>query len=409
VTPALRRRSSGARRNDAPISRLPRLHVEFAFPARQAPAHRPFESSRPTGLRMGVRLLSSLLLSVLLLEAHPVAWSATDWHYRVTGTLRWKSDYSRQALLAHFRAYVRGCSWKITVFPQGRERRLGHAEMGFDGTNIYKLLYLNTNSWNIARTSRVAHLNGFITKGPVPPPGPDNIIYVWFAYASRCYVTNMFTPQLPAVLLSPSRAPESVVNAIIMHNASDSSLLDSASLLVTHDNRSGTLVPAPPPYDAGFVGLRYRSLAYTNRLGALIPTHCEYSRYARQQEGASTNDVERVWSIHLSVSDVDWSPAPEPTLPAIPGPMLVVDYRLTQAVGHGGPAVLVTDHRWPTAETPSFRETVRMYQRENRRRIFTTIMVLIVLAPGFFFLSRHFRHQDKSNKNTQWSLSEKSD
>lgn len=148
--------------------------------------------------------------------------------------------------------------WLITSRQDGLYRQFAHEELGCDGTNLFRLRYVNSEPYATAQArTNYAFLNGFVTVGTIPEPDdPSHCRFLWFVFVElasgrcthsvSCNIIYKGLPSgctLPVKVLERDRFGDCIKGLAVL-----------VPVMYLPDARS---LPLMPPYDKGYTALEY--------------------------------------------------------------------------------------------------------------------------------------------------------
>lgn len=208
----------------------------------------------------------------------------------------------------HFRFEVRGGKngWLIITRRDGVFRQFGHHEVGGDGTNLFRVLYLNSEPSETARApTNHAFVNGLVTQGIVPQPDPSHARFVWLALVA--VPSRRWSNSLPCRLFYDGLSPTCTLPARVLER--DESGRGVKTMLVLNrglmDRIDGEPLPLQPPYDEGYKLFEYRAHATRTLDGFCIPLSWELKHFiAKAVGGVDSEDLDPVCAVELRVDTV---------------------------------------------------------------------------------------------------------
>jgi hypothetical protein len=276
------------------------------------------------------------------------------------------------------------CSWLVGSGSQSRQ--LGYTETGFDGTNVYRYTYWNSEP---AEKMRAKTNQAYFATGEVKPTSiPDFDVawsrHIWFALMPHscgpmidlrpCDLitgTKVITNCNRIIFPAFEKIGSYVTNAVVWSQGND----------VLEDGR---VVPLAPPLDKGFTNLVYMSsMADWTNASLKAPGKFEYHVFA-PMGGAAT----LVWSLYGTVTNV----LLESTLNALPeiiDHIYVVDIRAQNLAG-GQIVNYLAKNRWLQPGEPEFQKLISVEAQNaaitKRHRVAKLVVVGFAAATGLFLV-----------------------
>ncbi len=126
--------------------------------------------------------------------------------YKAEGGFVYRNFVSASEEHFRFEAQVGQNGWLIRTRRDGVFRHFGHHEVGGDGTNVFRVLSLNSEPCATARArTNSAFVNGWVTPGTVPEPDAAHARFVWFALVA--VPSGQWSNSVPCGLLYDVHTP----------------------------------------------------------------------------------------------------------------------------------------------------------------------------------------------------------
>jgi hypothetical protein len=328
------------------------------------------------------------------------AWSsrsAAEPEFEVEGTIDYRiageagTDVVRR--LDSFCVSVKGCAWHIkkipALFVKGgvQQDRLPQSFVAAtDSTNFFYLVSHPTNRIGVAGRRPQSNATGLIGNGAVPYAVSDvTIIWLWYAFASHCYLSEVDEPYLvpPLTLTDVSDYARDYRVSATWERSANAPRLPS-SLVFGNRCRFQTNLTED------FTNAVYHVSAFTNTRQFVIPSQADvqYFRCVLNSDGTVSSPVTTVpaASISITVTNVREKVSLPSFAVDIEGTALLSDLRpLSTTLPHPVPVGLATnwpdpDHSRRTAEYLLRAEVHLGERRERTRYVFTLLFIIIAAA-----------------------------
>jgi hypothetical protein len=254
-----------------------------------------------------------------------------------------------------FVVQVRDCQWLITTKPilPGDSNVMAFWEVGSDGTNVYH--YAQFSKYGLKPNS-ANKADGMVEVGSVPKDMMGNeISMVWVPFASACYfptATNMVVPPYSSILptneyirmevrlLGPGGLPQSI------------QYFNPGYFFGYVEGKMNKL-PAPSPFDKGFVEATYSATQTTNIGSLVIPTRCTFSNFFLKSNSGNKVELYACRTVETVVSSVKDGCSLTNFLPTVSEATWVGDRRFSTSekpineIGY-----MITNYEWPSTNAP---------------------------------------------------------
>jgi hypothetical protein len=217
-----------------------------------------------------------------------------------------------------FEIDVDGCRWAV------KSRTLpddGHSmEMSFDGTNTYSTILGAAGG---STNSVIPGIAAQVKRENVPFISALRADCVWLALASNCYLDHESPGRFSPAWISMNRTKSSLLGerfgVSVRRYEAEPRLPESLECMAdgfTYGSTAGGgRKSLPPPFDQGFVCLKYEVLETTNVTGLVLPLKA-IVRYFKPLNGGATREAVRenmkvainVESVRMPTPRTVWSP-----------------------------------------------------------------------------------------------------
>lgn len=278
-----------------------------------------FSASRRRGARFTGRAILVLAFSL------QNTWAG----YRVEGGFVYRNYVSGSEAHFRFEVHVGHSGWLITARRDGVFRQFGHSELGCDGTNLFRVIYLNAVPYEIARAhTNQVFVNAWVTSGVTPKPDLSNSHFLWFAFVGVPW--GKCSNSVPCTMVYDGLPPSCTLPAKVLKRDPSGNCIEEMAVFnpgFTYSFDEGP-IPLPPPYNNRYTALEYRTQATTNIMDFCIPLSFHMMQFTHQRNtDTAMNDAVPVCAIEGHVTSVSLVQDPFPVVPRLEDAALIFDSR----------------------------------------------------------------------------------